>query len=290
MDTLETSAMGSSGTRTASIGAGLGLLALLAGCSVPVAAGLEETDANRVVVALDHASIEATKEADPAVEGRFRVMVTRDDAARALGAMRSEDLPRPHAPGVMETLDKGALVPSAAQEHAQLVSGMAGDLARTLEGVDGVLSARVHLNVAAPDPLRLGPPPRTTASVLLEHRAVAPPLTVAAVARLVAGGVPDLALSDVAVVFVARPAAPLSSDAELRHVGPIAVARASMHLLQTGLALLLLLVAGLTTTAAVLYSRLRKLREDVADALPLEGTRRPVVEGGRHDAAGRAAG
>jgi type III secretion protein J len=246
-------------------GFGAVALALVAGCAVPVAAGLDEGDANRVVVALDHASIEASKEADPTVEGKFRVMVTRDDAARALGAMRSEDLPRPHAPGVMDTLDKGALVPSAAQEHAQLVAGMAGDFARTLEGVDGVLSARVHLNVAAPDPLRLGPVPRTTASVLLEHRGVAPPLTEAAVARLVAGGVPDLALTDVAVVFVPRPAPAASTDAEIRHVGPIAVARASMRLLQAGVAGLLLLVVALVATSLALYGRLRRAQRDQRD-------------------------
>src|SRR6202042_3506452 len=124
------------------------------------------------------------------------------------GTMRSEALPRPHAAGVMDTLDKGALVPSSAQEHAELVAGMAGDLARTLEGVDGVLSARVHLNIATPDPLRFGPVPKTTASVLLEHRGVTPPLTETAVARLIAGRVPHLALTDVAAVLVPRIAAP----------------------------------------------------------------------------------
>jgi type III secretion protein J len=252
-------------TGTAWVGVALfALLALLSACTVPIAAGLEETDANRVVVALDRAAIEATKEADPAVEGRFRVMVTRDDAARALGAMRNEELPRPHTPGVLDSLDKGALVPSAAQEHAQLVSGMAGDLARTLEGVDGVLSARVHLNVAAPDPLRLGPPPKTTASVLLE-------------ARLIAGGVPDLALQDVAVVFVPRPAPPLGTDAELRHVGPIAVAQSSMRLLQVAMATLLCVVSALAAATLVLYGRLRRLRQETVGEPPLAVTDRGAV-------------
>ena len=247
----------------------LGLLTLAA-CAVPVAGGLDENDANRIVVALDHAAIDSTKEADPTVEGKFRVIVARDDATRALGTMRGEDLPRPHAAGVMDTVDKGALVPSAAQEHAELVAGTAGDLARTLEGVDGVLSARVHLNVAAPDPLRFGPTPKTTASVLLEHRGVAPPLTEAAVARLVAGGVPDLALTDVAVVFVSRIEPPIAAEAELRHVGPIAVARASLHLLQASLVGLTLIAAGLAASVLILYGRLRRARHDLepADGLP----------------------
>ena len=258
---------------------GVALALLLSACGVPVAGGLDETDANRIVLALDHAAIDATKEADPVVEGKFRVMVTRDDTARALRAMRSEDLPRPHTAGVMDTLDKGALVPSSAQEHAQIVTGMAGDLARTIEGVDGVLSARVHLNVAAADPLRLGPAPRTTASVLVEHRGVTPPITEAAIARLVAGGVPDLALADVAVVFVPHAAAPLAAETELRHVGPIAVTRASMRMLQGTLAGLILLISALTVATVVLYGRLRRLRQDVLDGPALEAGRRGVARG-----------
>src|SRR5277367_6837999 len=93
-----------SGRRSPTPRAALLVLLALAGCAVPVAGGLDETDANRIVVALDHALVEATKEADPTVEGKFRVMVPRDDAARALEAMRSEDLPRPHAAGVMDTV------------------------------------------------------------------------------------------------------------------------------------------------------------------------------------------
>jgi len=237
----------------------------LAACGVPVAGGLDEGEANRIVVALDRASIDATKESDPTVEGKFRVMVTRDDAARAIGTMRSEELPRPRASGVLDAVDKGALVPSAAQEHAELVAGTAGDLARTLEGVDGVLSARVHLNVAPPDPLRSGPPPKATASVLLEHRGPTPPVTENAVARLIAGGVPNLALADVAVVFVARPTPPLAPEAELRHVGPIAVARASTRALQAALGGLTLLVAMLATLNLVLVGRVRRLRQDLLE-------------------------
>jgi len=258
-------------------------VSLIVGCAVPVAGGLDEGDANRIMVALDHAAIEATKEADPTVEGKFRVLVTRDDTARALGTMKTEDLPRPHTAGVLDALDKGALVPSLTQEHAQLVSGMAGDLARTLEGVDGILSARVHLNVAAPDPLRMGPTPKTTASVLLEHRGVAPPLTEAAVARLIAGGVSDLAPTDVAVVWVARPAPPPATEAEIHHVGPIAVTRSSARLLQATFALFLLLIAALAVAALVLYSRVRKLtveaetRESPAGKGPAPGAHAPLA-------------
>jgi type III secretion protein J len=240
--------------------AGLCLSVVVVGCAVPVASGLDEGDANRIVVTLDHASIEAIKEADPVVEGKFRVTVTRDDASRALVAMRSEDLPRPHTTGVLDALDKSALVPSPGQEHAQIVAGLAGDLGRTLEGIDGVLSARVHLNIAAPEPLRLAPVPKTTASVLVEHRGATPPLTEGAIQRLVAGGIPNLALADVAVVFVSRVPTP-TPGADLRHVGPITVTRGSMRLLQLALAGLVVVVGGLGAVVLVLLARVRRFNE-----------------------------
>lgn len=238
----------------------------LAGCAVPVAGGLDEGDANRIVIALDRASIEATKETDPAIEGKFHVTVQKADAARAITALQSEELPRPRSPGVLDSIDHGALVPSAAQEHAQLVRGMAGDLERTLEEVDGVLRARVHLNVPAPDTLLLGPPQKSTASVLIEHRGVAPPIVEGAVARLVAGGVPGLAPGEVAVVMVTRPTPPRAPGSELSHVGPITVAQASMRPLQGALAGLLALVGVLTAATLALFSRMRRLSAEAEDA------------------------
>jgi type III secretion protein J len=238
------------------------LVYFLAGCAVPVAAGLDENDANRIVVALDRAKIDATKEVDPGGEGKLRVTVARDDVARALSAMQGEGLPRPQPRGVLDTIDKGALVPSQAQEHAQLVAGLAGDIERTLEAVDGVLRARVHLNLPAKDPLRDAPAGKATASVLLEHRGTTPPLAPDAVQRLVAGGVAGLAPADVAVVTIPRVAPARAGELDLAHVGPIAVARGSLRPLQGALILLVVLVAALAAATLVLYTRLARARAD----------------------------
>lgn len=231
------------------------------GCTSPVAAGLEEEDANRIIVALDHTNIDATKEVDPTIEGKFRVIVARDDASRALTTMREEELPRPRPAGVLSAMDKGALVPSQAAEHAQLVAGLAGDLERSLEGIDGVLSARVHLNLPAPDPLRDTAQPKSSASVLLAYRGSTPPLTTESVQRLVAGGVSGIAPADVAVVAISRAAPAAARESQISHVGPIAVARGSMRALQGALAGLIVLIALLATATLVLYTRLSRLRE-----------------------------
>lgn len=239
------------------------------GCSVPVAGALDEGDANRIVVTLDRAAIAASKEVDPQAEGRYRVTVPQADVARALSAMRAEELPRPHAPGVLESVAKGALVPSQAAEHAQLVSGIGGDLQRTLESIDGVLVARVHLNVPAPDPLRDNAQrPHASASVLLEHRGTTPPIAADAVQRLVAGGVAGLAASDVSVVLITRPAPPAAAESQLARLGPLSVARSSLPALQGMLVALMALVAILAAATIFLYTRLAKARDAAMAAAP----------------------
>ncbi len=132
---------------------------------MPVAAGLDEGQANRVVVALDKAGVGADKETDPGTEGRFRVVVEKDDAPRAIAAMRDEDLPSPQVPGILDSMGKGSLVPSQLAEHAQFVAGLSGELERTLSAIDGVLGARVHLSLPDRDPLREGPRPKASSSI-----------------------------------------------------------------------------------------------------------------------------
>jgi type III secretion protein J len=239
-----------------------GLLA--AGCSAPVAGALDDSEASRVVVALDRAGIDSAKEPDPTAEGKWRVEVAREDVPRALVAMREEELPRTSPAGVLDAVGKGALVPSEAAEHAQLVAGIAGDLERSLESIDGVLSARVHLNVPSPSPLRDLVPAQGSASVLLEHRGSTPPLSAESVQRLVAGGVAGLLPSDVALVMISRPAPAAATAAELGHVGPIAVARRSLRELQGALVGLVALVALLAALTLVLYARLTRARADAA--------------------------
>ena len=238
------------------------LALLLTGCAVPVAAGLDEPDANRVVVALDQSGIDAAKEADPTNEGKFRVTVSRDDVGRSLSVMREEELPRAKAKGVLETADHGSLVPSAAAEHAQIVAGLAGELEKTLGGVEGVLSARVHLAVPVREPLRDGPTQKATASVLVEHRGSAPPMTPESIQRLVAGGAPGLAPADVAVVFIPRAARSNAGRTDLAHVGPITVARGSSTLLKVAFAAMVAMVLGLTAATLALWTKVAKMKRD----------------------------
>jgi type III secretion protein J len=236
------------------------LTSLLAGaCSVPVAAGLDEGDATEAVVALEKGGVASEKERDPEHEGGYRVVVSRDDAASALRVLSAEGLPPHAAPGVLDALGKGSLVPSRLAEHVKVVTGTSGDLERSLRAIDGVVSARVHLAVPARDPLALGEQaPEATASVLIRHQGPTPPLAPFDVQRLVAGAVPGLAPANVSIVMAVAPAPGRSPSRELSRLGPLTVTRASMTPLRGMIAVAVLLNVVLLGCVALLWARLRR--------------------------------
>lgn len=249
-------------------GAALGLWALLAfGCTTPVASNLPENEANRAVVALEQHGVSAEKERDPESEGRFRVTVSRDEAAAAAGVLEREAVPGPEAPGILQSLGRGSMVPSRLAEHARLLSGISGELEQSLVAVDGVVSARVH--IAAPERSPLDgeeDKAQPSASVLLRHRGPTPPLASADVQRLVAGAVPGLAPSAVAVVASTAPASARPLERELRRVGPITVTRASLSPLRAVAAGAVLLNLALLGAVLFLWSKVRRTEQALGQA------------------------
>lgn len=132
---------------------------------------LDERQASEVVVALGDAGVLAQKSRSVGPEGgSFTVEVSRADAPRALRIVLERDLPRPRPPGFGEVFSKGGLVPTAIEERALYQHALSGELARSVEAIDGVVGARVHLALGEPDPLHPGerPPPR--AAVLIRCR------------------------------------------------------------------------------------------------------------------------
>lgn len=249
---------------------------LAAACTIPVAGGLDEGQANRIVLALDRAGVGSEKESDPATEGRYRVVVEREEAPRAITAMRAEDLPSPSSPGLLDSMGKGALLPSRLAEHAQFLAGLSGELERTLLAIEGMLSARVHVSLPAADPLREGPRMKATASVLLQHRGATPPIDAHEVKRIVAGAAPGLAPDDVAVVMVPRPSAG-AADRALARLGPITATRGSVSLLRLVTAGVVAIDLALMGAVLLLWSRLRRLRAVATEPPSLQQPRRSGI-------------
>lgn len=217
-----------------------------------------------MTAALAETGIAADKAPDPDSERKWRIDVLRDDAARAVSLLADESLPRARTPGLLDTLDSHALVPSRSNEHTKLIAGMSGELERTLSSVDGVISARVHLAVPQPDMLSDAQPPLPSASVLLRHRGEKSPMPAGDVQRLVAGAVPGLPVDRVAVVETAVSAPPPSAG--LVRLGPFATTKASAQKLKWLLGAAALLNVALVVFVGILWSRVREGRKRVPDS------------------------
>jgi type III secretion protein J len=250
------------GTGAGKSAARLALLAAIAfaagGCSTNILHGIDERAANEASRALERAGIGAEKvgEEGGATGGaaRFTLRVARGDGARALDLLRALGLPREPHHGFSETYAQPSLIPSPSEERARYVDALAGEIERTLESVDGVVSARVHLVLEETDPLVIDAKPRAPAraAVLLTTRPGRTPLPREDVQRLVAGSVAGLDAPAVAVVVTSAPEAP-DEGPTLAAVGPLRVTPGSRGLLvgalAAGIALLALLAALLLVTA-----------------------------------------
>jgi type III secretion protein J len=241
-------------------------LASIAACAeVPVVQNVPEREANRVVAALDQAGIASQKAVE---EGSgnggpaFRVSVGADEVARAVSVLNASGLPRHEEPGFAETYGQASLVQTASEERARAAQSVAGEVARTIERIDGVLDARVH--IAFPDardvPLDASTVVHPSASVLVRYAGAHAPYEEDALRRLVAGAVNGMRAEDVAIVGLSRPLPPSSTEARLAWVGPIAVSRGSLATLR--LVLGASMAVNLFLAAGLIWLSMRRRRED----------------------------
>jgi type III secretion protein J len=255
----------------------LALVALAASaCTTNILHGIDERAANDAARALERAGIGAEKLPEENGGGagggaRFTIRVARGDGARALELLRAQGLPREARHGFAETYGQPSLIPTASEERARYVDALAGEIERTLESVDGVVSARVHLVLEEADPLAADAKPRSPAraAVLLAARPGRTPLGREDVQRLVAGSVAGLDAAAVAVVVTSTPAA-AEEEPLLAAVGPLRVATGSRTLLvgalAAAIAILALLAALLLVTARRLAALERSLKEPFSGA------------------------
>jgi type III secretion protein J len=134
------------------------------GCREEVLHDLSETDANRIITELDHASIRASKAVQS--DGRWTVEVSKDQAIPALKILEGQRILRNSTD---HPLPEPSMVSSREEQRFRFERGLSQEIERTLRTLDGVLDARVHLNLPPVDPLFNRPigDSEGTASVLM---------------------------------------------------------------------------------------------------------------------------
>ena len=241
--------------------------ACLAACDVAIQHGLDEGSANEILTALDSANIGAKK---VLAEGtgdtpKFVVNVSKDDVPRAMELMRSRGLPRLPRSGFAEMYAQASLVPSPTEERARYLKALGNDIERTLETIEGVVSARVHIVMAENDPLAADPRPRVPAqaAVLLKARTgYNLGLKELEFQKLVAGSVPGLVPTAVAVVVTPAPEWSGNTSPNMVAMGPIRVAPGSRAVLVGAFAAVLGVVAALALLLLFTARRLATVQRE----------------------------
>jgi len=126
-------------------------MALLAGCmgdSQALYSHLDERQANEVSATLLRANIDADKhQADRSTD--WIVSVSKRDIPTAMAVLEAAGLPRSSHPSMGEIFKKEGFVASPTEDKARYLYALSEELSDTLQKIDGVVSARVH--VALPD-------------------------------------------------------------------------------------------------------------------------------------------
>lgn len=247
--------------RSSKLVAPLLALFLVTGCSIELQHGLTEEDANEIYVLLSKNGINATKVATG--EGKdmmFTIVVSKSDAAQSAELLRGNSLPRPMEMG-FNHFAKGSMVPTAAEERAMMLKSVAGEVSNALTKVDGVLEARVIVNI--PENNDLTQPenkPATTASVMIRYRPTLegkPPLSEKDVQQFVASAVQELKPEKVTVLLTPAlaPVAETNPENRLQDVFGLRMTAASASEFRVVVALVSVFVLGIIGLAAWVLMR-----------------------------------
>jgi type III secretory pathway lipoprotein EscJ len=231
------------------------IVLLGAGCDVVLARGLADDRARELVAELDQHGIPVRAIRESATHS-MRLETGRDSVAEAVTLLGRAQHERAAARGAEAASEQPTRwVETRSEQRQREATGLARALESSLQRLPEVVEARVHISL----PSGLGMLPETetqpAASVLLllasdngSQRAAAQ--------ELVAGAVGALAPEAVRVVEALRPRA-VGRPAQLAHVGPIAVARASASALR--LLLAASLVLHIVLASALLWPLARRL-------------------------------
>lgn len=226
-------------------------------CDAVVRSGMSEHEADALLLMLDDHAIAASKERARG-RGGYEVHVARAELTSALRIARAGGALQPQQPAFADLYAEPALVPTPEEERIRQAEATAGELARSVKALPGVLHARVHLT---PPQLRAAldaPHGAFRASLLVQRRAGAPAIDEAALRALLAGAVTQLPADNVLIVQTE-----LASPRSVEHarVGPFTIAKRDAPLLRATLATALALNALLAILLVAVVARRRARTE-----------------------------
>jgi len=220
----------------------IALTLLLCACSKQeLYSQLSERQANEMIAVLRGAGIEADKEVK---EGQFSISTASGDFANAIRTLSAQGYPRETYDSMGKVFKREGFVSSPLEERARLLHAMSQEISNTLTNIDGVVTARVHLNIPEKNPLQDKPQP-ASAAVFIKHR---PDRNLAGqitqIKALVVNSVEGLAYDNVTVALFPAESIPGQPTPKPQVAGPLREAAASYPLLAGALGGVLALGGG----------------------------------------------
>lgn len=193
---------------------------LLAACQSELYSGLPERDVNEMMSVLLNGGVQAEK---VAVDEGFALHVSNSDVQLALEILNANGLPRGARDSIGAVFARSGIVSSPFEERVRYVYALSEEVARTIQEIDGVLVARVH--IVMPEEPALGEPaaPSSAAVFIRTREGYDLEYLTPQIRRLVANSIEGLTFDAVTVILVeARPPAIASDrgEATLRDVLP----------------------------------------------------------------------
>lgn len=176
------------------------LTLLLMACQVNVYQGLTEEQANTMLATLLKHGIRAEKTA--AGKAGYTLSVEKSQLIQSLEILKTNNLPREDFDNLGKVFSGQGMISSPSEERARTAYAISQELADTFSRIDGVLTSRVHVVLAATDQIsdtRTQP----SAAVFLRHTPESPvPNLVSKIRELSAKAIPGLDYERVSVMLV----------------------------------------------------------------------------------------
>lgn len=228
----------------------LSFAVLVLGCKQAINQGLDEDQANEILVILDQNGIHGDKTLEPGGEtAKFSIEVNQRDAPQAWQVLQENDLPKPPKRGFSDVFGKTSLIPTAMEEKALYLEAVCGELGKTIESINGVVDARVHVVLPDTDVLKneLQGPTLPKAAVLIKYKVDRngnAPFRAEDIRALVANSVEGLKPADVSVVSSQVYA---DRTPDMIYMGPLKISKDSRPPLIAfiGIVVLVLLILGI---------------------------------------------
>jgi len=159
------------------------ILPILSSCDKnrTIVNGLDEKEANEIIVLLSTKGIDAEK--IKSLEGSggggaqkaalWDISVPEAETTQAMSVLNNAGLPKKKAQNLLNIFSNTGLVPTDMAEKIRYQAGLASQIASTIRNIDGVLDADVLISFPDEDPLNPNAPKKDiTASVYVKHSGV----------------------------------------------------------------------------------------------------------------------